>query len=70
MSQDTLGTRSLNALGVLVLGSVDNLAVVNGDGVTASSLTKAPADAGGELGTTIGHEELSLLVRIPPWFGV
>lgn len=62
VSQDTLGTGSLNALGVIILGSVDNLAVVDDEGETASSLTKVPADAGRELGSIISHEELNQLV--------
>jgi hypothetical protein len=70
VSQDTLGTGSLNALGVIVLGSVDNLAVVDDESETTSSLTKVPADAGRELGSIISHEELSQLVRILCLFGI
>jgi hypothetical protein len=70
VSQDTLGTGSLNALGVIVLGSVDNLAVVDDESETTSSLTKVPADAGRELGSIISHEELSQSVRILCLFGI
>lgn len=57
LGQDTESTRGLNALGVVVLGGVGDLAVVNDDGEAASSLIEVPADAAGELGILVGHEE-------------
>jgi hypothetical protein len=62
VSEDTKGTRLLDALGLVILGGVDDLAVVDNQGETASSLTQVPADAGGELGIVVGHEELGKLV--------
>lgn len=58
--QDTQSARRLNALGVVVLGSVGDLAVVDDDGEAAGALVKVPADAAGELGVLVGHEELFL----------
>lgn len=43
---------------MIVLGGVDDLAMVNDDGESAGSLIKVPADAAGELGILVGHEEL------------
>lgn len=58
LSQDTQGAGGLDALGVLVNGGVGDLAVVDDDGEAASSLLEVPADAAGELGILVGHEEL------------
>lgn len=58
LGQDTESTGGLNALGVVVLGGVGDLAVVNDDGEAASSLIEVPANAAGELGILVGHEEL------------
>jgi hypothetical protein len=49
---------------VVVLGGVGDLAVVNDDGETASSLIEVPADAAGELGILVGHEELLSMVSV------
>lgn len=57
LSQDTQGSGGLDALGVLVNGGVGDLAVVDDDGEAASSLLEVPADAAGELGILVGHEE-------------
>lgn len=56
MSKDTKGTGLLDAAG-LIIGGVDDSAVVDNHGETASSLAQIPADAGGELGIVVGHEE-------------
>jgi len=58
VSEDTEGTRLLDALGVVILGGVNDLAVVNDESETARSLPQVPADAARELGIVIGHKEL------------
>jgi hypothetical protein len=58
VSEDTEGTRLLDALGVVILGGVNDLAIVNDESETARSLPQVPADAARELGIVIGHEEL------------
>lgn len=72
LSQDTQGAGGLDALGVLVNGGVGDLAVVDDDGEAASSLLEVPADAAGELGILVGHEELfshvSLVRNMAPFY--
>lgn len=60
-SQDGLGTRLVNAA-ALLLSSVDDLAVVNDNGVTASALAHGPADALAELGLGVGSKDLRVHV--------
>ena len=60
LSQDTLGTGSFDALGVVILGGVKDLAVLNNDGKASSSLTKVPSNLATELGVLVGHEQLSI----------
>jgi hypothetical protein len=56
VSEDAKGTGLLDATG-LIIGGVNDLAVVDNHGETTSSLAQVPADAGGELGIVVGHEE-------------
>jgi hypothetical protein len=60
VSEDAKGTGLLDATG-LIIGGVNDLAVVDNHGETTSSLAQVPADAGGELGIVVGHEELAML---------
>lgn len=61
VSENSEGTRLLDALGVVILGGVNDLAVVNDKSEAARSLAEVPADAARELGIVIGHEELCQL---------
>lgn len=61
MRKDTKGTRLLDASRLITRG-IGDLAVVDNHGETTSSLAQVPADAGGELGVVVGHEELAMLV--------
>lgn len=56
MRKDTKGTRLLDASRLITRG-IGDLAVVDNHGETTSSLAQVPADAGGELGVVVGHEE-------------
>lgn len=42
-------------------GSIGDLAVVNDNGVTSSTLVEVPANALGELGVGVGKEQLLLI---------
>lgn len=57
--ENTLGTRGLDAGRIIVLGGVDDLSVVNGNGESASSaIGVGPADQLAESAVLIGHEQL------------
>lgn len=57
VAKDGLGTGELNAR-LSLLGGVDDLAVVDNDGVSVSPLGTGPADARGELDAGVAHEQL------------
>ena len=58
LSQDSLGARLVDGLGVVLLAGIDDLAVVDGNGVPGGSLTEGPANALAELGVGVGGEDL------------
>lgn len=64
LGQDGLGARLVNGLGVVLLAGVDDLAVVDGDGVARGALTNGPANALAELGVGVGGEDLWSAVGI------
>lgn len=56
--EDGLDGRDLLALQIGLLLGVDDLAVVDDDGVAGGALAVVPADGGGELGVVVGAEDL------------
>lgn len=56
--ENGLGARDLETLELSLLLGVDDLAVVDDDGVAGSALAVVPADGGGEGGVGIGGEDL------------
>jgi hypothetical protein len=57
VGQDRLSARDVNA-GAVLLGGVDDLAVVDDNGVASSALALEPAEALAELDLAIGSEDL------------
>lgn len=59
MLENTLSTGGLDAGRVIVLGGVDDLAIVNGNGEAASSaIGVGPTDLLAESAVLVGHEQL------------
>lgn len=53
-----LGTREVHRLCIAVLARIDDLAMVDGDGVAGGALAEGPADAAAEFGIGVGGEDL------------
>ena len=64
LREDRLGARSGDALRHVLLG-IDNLAVVDDDGVAIGPRAATPADALGEGSIGVAHEDLPQCVRVP-----
>jgi len=61
LGKDSVDARDSDFLAGFIFG-VDDLAVVDDDGVAAGSGTERPADAAAELGLVIGQEEDGLVL--------
>lgn len=61
LGEHGLGARNLGAAAALLLG-VDDLALVDDDGVPRSALAQGPAEALGELGAVVARKQLYFCV--------